>query len=70
MPIKLKNDKIMSHVNNSLIGLINAINGKEIPENENPDKVIDIVEEVLTLSKQQKGKGYHSGLARVAKVFD
>ena len=46
----------MSHVNNSLIDLVNAINRKEIPENENPDKVIDIVEEVLNFSKQQKRK--------------
>ena len=60
----------MSHVNNSLIDLVNAINRKEIPENENPDKVIDIVEEVLNFSKQQKRKECYSDLARVAKVSD
>ena len=39
-----------------LIDLRNAVNRKEISENENPDKVIDIVEEILKFNKQQKRK--------------
>ena len=69
MLIKPKTDKIVRHINNALIDLINIINRKEIPENENRDKVFDIVEEVLNFVKQQKGKGFLSGLAHVAKVF-
>ena len=30
---------------------------KEIPNNENPEKVINIVEEIFNFDKQQKGKG-------------
>lgn len=56
MLINLKNDEIMSHVNNILIDLINEINRKEIPKNKHLDKVNDIAEEVHRVSKQQKGK--------------
>ena len=37
-----------------MIDLRNAVNKKEIPKNENPDKVIDIVEDILNFNKQQK----------------
>ena len=40
-----------------MIDLRNDINSKEIPENENPKKVVDIVEKSLYFNKQQKGKG-------------
>ena len=40
-----------------MIDLRNDINSKEIPENENPKKVADIVEKSLYFNKQQKGKG-------------
>ena len=49
-----KNEKIENHVNNALIDLKNAVSRKEIPENEDPDKVINIVEEMLNFNKQQK----------------
>ena len=49
--IGTKNQKIVNHVNNALINLKNAVNRKEIPENENPDKAIGIVEEILKVSK-------------------
>ena len=39
-----RNEKMVNHVNNPLIDLRNAVNRKEIPENKNPDKAIDIVE--------------------------
>ena len=51
-----KNVKIENHVNNALIDLRNAVSRKENPENEDPDKVIDIVEEMLNFNKQQKRK--------------
>ena len=33
------------------------INSKEINENENPKKVINIIKKILNFNKQQKGKG-------------
>ena len=38
-----KNKEIINRVHDGLIGLRNAVNIKIIPENENPDKLIDIV---------------------------
>ena len=46
---------------------------KKIPKNENPNKIVDIIEKILDFNKQQKSKGLLSYLARVthvAKVFD
>ena len=43
-----KNEQIVNQVNDTLIGLRNAVNKNETPENKNPDKVINI--------EQQKGK--------------
>ena len=40
-----------------MIDLRNDINIKEIPESENPKKVVDIVEKILDFNKQKKGKG-------------
>ena len=40
-----------------MIDIRNTVNEKEIPENENRDKIIDIFEEILKFNKQQKGKG-------------
>ena len=40
-----------------MIDLRNDINRKEIPENENPKKVADIVEKIPDFNKQQKVKG-------------
>ena len=34
-----------------------SINNEEITENENPEKVVNIVEKILDFNKQQKGKG-------------
>ena len=36
---------------------INAINKRVILENENPNKIVNIVEKVFGFNKQQKGKG-------------
>ena len=40
-----------------MIDLRNAANKNSIPENGNPDEVIDIVEKNFNFNKQQRGKG-------------
>ena len=40
-----------------MIGLRNIVNRKEIPEDENPKKVVKIVEKIVDFNKQQKSKG-------------
>ena len=52
-----KNEQLVNNVNNGLIALRKAIIKKQIPENENPKKILDIVEKILDFNKQQKGKG-------------
>ena len=62
-----------------MIELKNSINRKEIPENKNPEKIVNIVEKIFNINNQQEGKGRFrmlasppSGLAGidcVAKVF-
>ena len=39
-----------------MIDLRNIFNKKKIPENENPDEVINIAEESFDFNKQQKGQ--------------
>ena len=51
-----KNEKTVNNVNNGLIDLRNDFKRKEITENENPKKVVDIVEKIIDFNKQQKGK--------------
>ena len=67
---KIKNDEIVKHINDGFIKFRNSINSKEIPENENPTKVVNIVEKILDFHKQDKGKVRPLDLARVAKVSD
>ena len=31
---------------------------KKIPEKENPNKIIDIVEKILNFNEQEKGRGF------------
>ena len=40
-----------------MIDLRNPITRKEIPENENPNKTVDIAEKILDFHKQQKERG-------------
>ena len=40
-----------------MIDLRNAIIRKDIPANENPNKIVHIVEKILDFNKQKKGKG-------------
>ena len=39
-----------------MIDLRNAANEEEIPENENPDEMINTLENILDFDKRQKGK--------------
>ena len=41
-----------------MINLRNCINGKEVPENENPKKTVSVVGKFFDFNKQQKGKGH------------
>ena len=52
-----KNDEHIKNINNGLTELRNSINSKGIPENENPKKVVNIVEKIIDCNKKQKGKG-------------
>ena len=63
----------MKHINDELIELKKDINRKNIPGNENPNKIVNIVEKILVFNKQQKGKGPSSYIAcvvHIAKVSD
>ena len=46
-----------------MIELKNSINRKETPENENPEKIVNIIEKTLNFNNQQKGKGRSRMLA-------
>ena len=51
-----KNKVFVKRLNESLINLRNSTNGKEVTENKNPNKIVDIVEKIYDFNKQQKGK--------------
>ena len=51
-----KKDKIVKNINESLINLRSSINSKEIRENENLKKIVNIVEKIMDFNKQKKGK--------------
>ena len=51
-----KNEKVVNNINDGLIDLRNTIIRIEIPENKNPNQIVDIVEKILKFDKQQKGK--------------
>ena len=63
------NDIIVKYLNESLIHLRNSINSKEILENENPKKVVNIVEKIFDFSNQQKHKRCPSDLAIPVKIL-
>ena len=54
--MQAKNEKLANNINDGLIDLRNIINRREIPENENSNKIVHIVEKILEFNKQQKGK--------------
>ena len=51
-----KNEKLVNNINDRFIGWRNVVIRKEIPENENPKNVFNIVEKILDFNKQQRGK--------------
>ena len=54
---KVKNEQLVNNMNEELIDLRNTLIKKEIPENENLNKIADIVEKTIDFNKQQKCKG-------------
>ena len=44
-----KNEQLVNDVNDGLIDLRSIIIRKEIPENKNPNKIVDIAEKILHL---------------------
>ena len=50
-----QNEQLVNNVNDGLIVLSNSIIKKEILENENWNKIVDIVEKSLNFNKQEKG---------------
>ena len=50
-----RNEQIVNQVNDALIDLWNAVDKKEIAENENPDKGINIVEKILDINPFKSG---------------
>ena len=53
---KTMNKKIVNNFSDGLIKLRSAIDRKKITNNENPEKVIVIVKEILNVNKKQKRK--------------
>ena len=49
---------MVQYFNNVVIGLRNAVITEKYPKNENPDKVIDIVEEILNFRKRRKKRTF------------
>ena len=47
---------MVNKVEDTLIDLGNVASKTTIPENENPDKIIDITEKILEFNKQRKRK--------------
>ena len=48
---KVKNYKLVNHIIDALIDLRNAIIIEAIPENENPNKIVDVIENILNFHK-------------------
>ena len=53
MSDEIKNDEIIKDNNKGLIELRNSVNSKEIPENENPKNVVNIVRKVIDFNKKK-----------------
>ena len=64
-----KNGKIVKNINESLINVRKSIKSKEIPENGNPKKIVNIVKNILDFNQQQKDKGRPSKVATRMKIL-
>ena len=62
-----KNEKLVNNIKSRLTDLRSYINRKEILDNRNPKKVVDIAEEILDFDKQKKGNRLPSNLATHTK---
>ena len=51
-----KNEQLVNNINDELINLRDAIIKKEIPENENIDKIVDIDDKSLSLINNREVK--------------
>ena len=76
IPEQSKNEQLVNNINDELIDLRNAIIEKEVTENENPNKIVDIVEKIFDFNEQRKGKARPrmlalrlSDLARIANAM-
>ena len=49
-----------------MIGLRNSSNSKEVSKNENPIKVVNILEKILDFNKERKGRGLNILTPKVA----
>ena len=47
-----KNGQLLNNINDGLIDLRNTIIKKEITENKNPNKTVDVLEKILDSNKQ------------------
>lgn len=47
---QINSHRIVKDLNESLVDLRNSVNGKEIPKNENPNKLIDNAEKKFSTS--------------------
>ena len=52
-----KNKKIVKQSTDSINELRKSIIKKEVPKNEKPNKIIDIVKKILDLNNPEKGTG-------------
>ena len=51
---KAKNEQLVNNINSGLIDLRNAINRKKIPENENPNQILNIAKKICDFNKGKK----------------
>ena len=54
--MQAKNEQLVNNINDIMIDLRNAIIKIEVPENENPNKIVDILKISSTLINNKKVK--------------
>ena len=54
--MQAKNEQLVNNINDKMIDLRNAIIKIEVPENENPNKIVDILKISSTLINNKKVK--------------
>ena len=51
---QVKNEQLINDINYVLIALRNDVKKRKIPENENPEKTINIVEKILNFNSKKR----------------